>query len=79
MKLNPEFVIQAVADSTMLVPVGDAATKFHGVMQLNKTAAFIVECLNDDKEVFHILHKPLLLSYYYFYINSSENRKGGLD
>lgn len=48
MKLNPEFVIQAVADSTMLVPVGDAATKFHGVLQLNRTAAFIVECLKDD-------------------------------
>ena len=48
MRLNPEFVMQSVADSTVLVPVGDAAAKFHGILQLNSTAAFIVECLKDD-------------------------------
>ena len=48
MKLNPEFVIQTVADSTVLVPVGNAAAKFHGILQLNSTAAFIVKCLKDD-------------------------------
>ena len=48
MKLNPEFVIQQVGGSTVLVPVGAAGDRFHGIIQLNKTAAFIVECLREE-------------------------------
>ena len=48
MKLNPEFVSQQVGGSTVLVPVGAAGEKFHGILQLNKTAAFIVECLRTE-------------------------------
>ncbi len=48
MKLNPEFVAQTVGGSTVLVPVGGASERFHGVLQLNRTAAFIVECLRKD-------------------------------
>ena len=48
MKLNPEFVIQQVGGSTVLVPVGAAGDRFHGIIQLNKTASFIVECLQEE-------------------------------
>lgn len=48
MKLNPEFVIQQVGDSIVLVPVGEAAGKFHGIVQMNKTAAFIVNCMKEE-------------------------------
>ena len=54
MKLNPEFVIQEMGENSILVPIGDAAAKFHGVMQLNGTAAFIVNCLqkgNNEEEI----------------------------
>ena len=48
MKLNPEFIIQQVGDSTVLVPVGEAAGRFHGIVQMNKTAAFIVSCMKEE-------------------------------
>ena len=48
MKLNPEFMIQKIGDSTILVPVGEAGKQFHGIVQLNSTAAYIVNCLNID-------------------------------
>lgn len=48
MKLNPEFVSQQIGDSTILVPIGEAGQQFHGIVQLNSTAAFIVNCLKQD-------------------------------
>ena len=48
MKLNPEFVIQQIGETTVLVPVGSSANRFHGILQLNKTAAFIVDCLRQE-------------------------------
>lgn len=48
MKLNPEFIIQQVGDSVVLVPVGEAAGKFHGIVQMNKTAAFIASCMQKE-------------------------------
>ena len=48
MKLNPEFMTQKIGDSTILVPIGEAGKQFHGIVQLNSTAAFIVNCLNID-------------------------------
>lgn len=48
MKLNPEFIEQQVGDCTVLVPVGDASVKYHGIIQLNSTAAFIVRCMKEE-------------------------------
>ena len=48
MKLNPEFLLQQMGDNAVLVPVGNAGQKFHGIVQLNSTAAFIVGCLTKD-------------------------------
>ena len=48
MKLNPEFMSQQIGDSTILVPVGDAGKQFHGIVQMNETAAFIIECLKEE-------------------------------
>ena len=48
MKLNPEYIIQQIGDSIVLVPVGEAAGKFHGIVQMNKTAAFIVSCMKEE-------------------------------
>jgi len=48
MKLNPEFIIQQVGNSVVLVPVGEAAGKFHGIVQMNKTAAFIASCMQEE-------------------------------
>ena len=48
MRLHSEFMIQQIGDCTYLVPVGDAAKQFHGIVQLNSTAAFIINCLKQD-------------------------------
>ncbi len=50
MKLNPEFLIQQIGDTAVLVPVGNAGNKFHGIVQLNNTAAFIVGCLTKETD-----------------------------
>lgn len=48
MKLDPEFLLQEVGGEALLVPVGAAAGRFHGVVRLNETAAFLVEKLQND-------------------------------
>ena len=48
MRLDPEFVIQPMGSNvSVMVPVGEAAKRFHGVVKLNKTALFIVEKLKE--------------------------------
>lgn len=48
MKLNPDFIIQSMGEDTLLVPVGAAGERFHGLVRLNETAAFIVNQLEND-------------------------------
>ena len=55
MKLNPEFVSQQIGDSTVLVPIGVAGQHFHGIIQLNSTAAFIVNCLRQETDTKQII------------------------
>ena len=46
MKLNDDFFIQELEDVQVLVPIGGEA--FHGIVQSNKAAAFIVDCLKEE-------------------------------
>ena len=41
MKINPDFTIQKVGNSYVAVPVGEVSKSFHGMLQLNQTAAFL--------------------------------------
>ncbi|MDO4804366.1 MAG: PqqD family protein [Lachnospiraceae bacterium] len=50
MKLDSEFVLQNMGEETVLVPVGGAGKRFHGVIRLNSTAAFLVECLREGAD-----------------------------
>lgn len=50
MKLNPEYILQQMGSEAVLVPTGEAAARFHGVVKLNETAAFIVERLQYDTD-----------------------------
>ena len=34
----------------LLVPTGKAAVELHGVIRLNETAAFLINCLQEDVE-----------------------------
>ena len=46
MKLKSDFITQDIDDTQFLVPVGGES--FHGIVRSNKTAAFIVDCLQAE-------------------------------
>ena len=41
MKINKDFTIQKVGASWVAVPVGEASRRFHGMLRLNETGAFL--------------------------------------
>lgn len=45
MNLKKGFITHTVGDEQMMVAAGPAAKLFHGMVQSNGTAAFIVDCL----------------------------------
>ena len=51
MKINENFLLREVAGNAVVVPVGDAADRFSGMIKLNETAAFIWRALEKDCEV----------------------------
>ena len=48
MKLKDDYILSDVWEGSVLVPVGDAADDFRGIIHLNETAAFIVKQLQKD-------------------------------
>ena len=53
MKLSNDFILHSMGDETLLVPTGKA--DFHGLVQGNKTAEVILECLMQDTDEEKIL------------------------
>ena len=51
MKINENFLLREVAGRAVVVPVGDAADRFSGMIKLNETAAFIWHTLETDCEI----------------------------
>ncbi|MDO4269922.1 MAG: PqqD family protein [Eubacteriales bacterium] len=49
MKRNSDFILKTVAGRTVLVPVGQAAAKFPGMVSLNKTGVYLWECLESEQ------------------------------
>lgn len=45
MKLNPEFVLQQVAGSWIVVPMGRASLDFNGMLTLNETGVVLWKAL----------------------------------
>ena len=48
MKINKDFTIQKVGASWVAVPVGEASRRFHGMLQLNETGAFLWKLLETE-------------------------------
>jgi len=48
MKLKDGFITHDSDGEQIMVDVGDAADKFHGLVRSNKTAAFIIDCLKHE-------------------------------
>lgn len=47
MKIKDGYILRNVAGSFVVVPIGEAATEFNGMMNLNDTGAFLFEKLID--------------------------------
>ena len=48
MKLKYEFVVRNIMDEFVLVPVGEAALKFAGMITTSEVGAFLIELLKKD-------------------------------
>lgn len=54
MKLRSEFIVQELNDSIILVPL---ETSFKGVIRVNDSAAFIIDCLKEETNIEEIKNK----------------------
>ncbi len=45
MKLKPGYIVRSIAGETIVVPTGEEAIRFNGIMTLNKTGKVLFEAL----------------------------------
>ena len=50
MKLKYEFVVRNIMDEYVLVPVGEAALKFAGMITTSEVGAFLIDLLKSDTD-----------------------------
>lgn len=50
MKIKDGFVLKQVADATIVVPAGETAIDFNGMITLNETAAFLWRLLEQETD-----------------------------
>ena len=51
MKIKKGFVLRAVGGEHVVVPVGEMSKKFHGMINLNETGAFLWRFFSEDHTV----------------------------
>lgn len=51
MRRNPDFLLREVAGTMVIVPVGDAAVEFPGMMTVNTSGAYIWKLLEDEQTI----------------------------
>ncbi len=59
MKLKSSFVVHSIANSQIMVPIGESADSFHGFLRSNETAAFLVDNLKEDTSKEQLVQKLL--------------------
>lgn len=59
MKINGEFVLRQVAGDSILIPVGETALKFNGIITLDKVGGLIWSALEQGAERETILQQIL--------------------
>lgn len=50
MKVKKDYLLRKIADSYVVVPVGQASVDFNGIINLNATGAFIWEQLQNETD-----------------------------
>jgi len=59
MRLSEGFITHESDGEQIMVAVGGAAERFHGLVRSNRTAAFIINCLKKDCTEEQIVEKVL--------------------
>lgn len=59
MKINSDFMLRKIADDYIIVPTGNAAQIFNGMITVNEVAAFIWESVDECGDVESITNKLL--------------------
>ncbi|WP_373899135.1 PqqD family protein [Haloimpatiens sp. FM7315] len=60
MKLKEGFITHNSNGENIMVAVGDASYKFHGLVRSNKTGAFIIDCLKVERKEEQIVEEILM-------------------
>ncbi len=50
MKIKEGFILRKIADTDMVIPIGDNIAYFNGIISLNETAAFLWRKLSEGSE-----------------------------
>ena len=48
MRVSKDFILSQIADEYMLVPIGQAAAHFNGLISMNEIGHFIFQALEED-------------------------------
>lgn len=48
MRINPDFILREIAGECVLIPTGEAARNFSGLIALNSTGKFLFDLLQND-------------------------------
>lgn len=59
MKIKNEYIMRKIAGETVIVPVGDAAARFSGMITLNETGEFIWTFLQKENSEDGLLNAML--------------------
>lgn len=57
MKVSNEFILREIAGEFMLVPVGNAAARFNGLIALNEIGSFIFTALQMEQTEASLVEK----------------------
>ena len=63
MKISQNFILREIAGEYVIVPTGEAAYEFQGLITVNETGAFLWEKLQKDEQTEESLVKVLCVEY----------------
>lgn len=49
MKINPGFILQSVGNQNFIIPVGQKALEFQGLVKINATGKLLFEALQNEQ------------------------------
>lgn len=55
MKINKEFILREIAGDYVIVPVGETAVQFNGMISVNETGALLWRCLQEETDLEHMV------------------------